>query len=239
MIDGTAYQWLLFDADGTLFDYDLAEAQALGDTFAELELPFDERTHSTYRRVNGSLWEDLEKGLISAMALRVRRFELLFEAQRVAADAGIASAAYLRHLGRAIHLIDDAERVVRALSARFRLALVTNGLRDVQRSRLDLSPIGAFFAEVAISEEIGVAKPARGFFDVVFAAMGKPPKEAVLMIGDSLTSDIRGGLDYGLDTCWFNPTDRPEDPRCLPRFQIRRLDELLSLLSPDGGGTSS
>ncbi len=239
MIDGSAYQWLLFDADGTLFDYDLAETQALEDTFAELDLPFDERTHSAYRRVNGSLWEDLEKGLISAVALRVRRFELLFEAQRLATDAEIAGAAYLRHLGRAIHLIDDAERVIRTLSTRFRLALVTNGLQDVQRSRLSLSPIGAFFDEVAISEEIGVAKPARGFFDAIFAAMGEPRKEVALMIGDSLTSDIRGGLDYGLDTCWFNPTGRPEDPGCLPRFQIRRLEELLGLLSANGGGGSA
>jgi 2-haloacid dehalogenase len=100
----------------------------------------------------------------------------------------------------------------------------------VQRSRLARSPLERYFADVVISEEVGVSKPDAGIFDVAFEGMGHPEKKDVLIVGDSLTSDMRGGIEYGIDTCWFNPERRPRKGVAV-RYEIRRLQELVGIVS--------
>jgi 2-haloacid dehalogenase len=220
------YRWMLFDADGTLFDYDRAEASALEGTFRDFHLPFSPGTAGAYQAINHQIWLDFENAQISAEALRVVRFERLFAALRLQADAGPFSQRYLENLAQASDLMDGAEETIRALHAKYHLALITNGLKDVQRPRLARSAIAGCFEAVAISEEMGVAKPDPRYFDAVFDRIGNPPREAVLVIGDSLTSDIQGGINYGLDTCWFNPRGDPADPRFPTTYEIQKLDEL-------------
>ncbi len=135
------YRWLLFDADNTLFDFDRAEAEALRQTFEQLGIGFGPDHLPAYRRVNREVWRALEQGEISAAELRTRRFELLFEALGIEADAAPFSAAYLPNLALQGHLMPDALAVVRALHASYRLAIITNGLADVQRPRLARSAI--------------------------------------------------------------------------------------------------
>jgi len=234
MNDNNRYEWLFFDADGTLFDYDLAEDRALESTFQDLRLPFVDGSRETYRQINRQVWIDFENRKITADVLRTRRFELLFEALHIHADPLAFSAQYLIRLAQQAQLMTGAEAVVRALAGSFRLALITNGLSDVQRPRLALSPIGAYFSEVAISEEIGVAKPAPAYFEAVFdriaARFPRPAKNRVLVIGDSLSSDIQGGVSFGLPTCWFNPTGQPLPNGLRPTYEIRRLEEVLALV---------
>lgn len=226
----THYQWLFFDADGTLFDYDQAEDCALKNTFHDLNLPFIPSNQETYRQINRQIWSDFEHGKIDAVTLRTRRFELLFTALNLDADATAFSARYLVNLSQQAQMIDGAEHVIKTLANKFKLALITNGLSDVQRPRLARSPIGHLFQEIAISEEIGAAKPDPAYFRSVFERISTrfetPDRKHVLVIGDSLTSDISGGLNFGLDTCWFNPTGAPPDPKIRPGFQILRLEEL-------------
>jgi 2-haloacid dehalogenase len=224
------YQWLLFDADGTLFDYDLAEEKALEQTFRDLELNFAANCAAEYRKINQQIWDDFENGRISAEALRIERFERLFEALEVSADTEKFSAQYLTNLAKAADLIDGAEETICALHRHFRLAIITNGLQDVQRPRLALTPIAGLFDVVAISEEIGAAKPAVRFFEAVFEKIGQPTREAVLVIGDSLSSDIQGGNNYGLDTCWFNPAGKPRPAALKITYEIRSIPELIPLL---------
>ncbi len=230
----SAYQWLLFDADGTLFDYDRAEAQALKGTFRDFNLPFEPEHAAEYQKINHQIWLDFENGQITAEALRVVRFERLFAATRVEsgspAFAEEFSGRYLHNLALASDLMAGAEQVVRALKARYHLGLITNGLKDVQRPRLARSAIADCFEIVAVSEEMGVAKPDPRYFDAVFEMMGRPAREGVLVIGDSLTSDIQGGVKYGLDTCWYNPGGRASDPRFKATYQIQKLEELINLL---------
>lgn len=221
------YPWLWFDADGTLFDYAQAEGNALQRTFQALSLPFDERVLDTYRRINSELWQALERQEITAPVLQVRRFELLLETLQSAGSAPQLSRAYLEHLALGTELMEGAYEVVHTLAATCQIAIITNGLKAVQRSRLSRSPIREFVRALIISEEVGAAKPHAAFFDAAMSRTGNPPRREVLVIGDSLTSDMRGGVDYGLDTCWFNPgrTSRPED---LPvTYEIGRLGELL------------
>ena len=225
------YQWLFFDADGTLFDYDLAEEKALEGTFHDLGLPFLPHWKTTYRAINHNIWMEFENGRISATALRTRRFELLFEAVQVQADPENFSRRYLHNLAHASDLMPGAEETICALGGRYHLAVITNGLKDVQRPRLARSPIGGRFEVVAISEEMGVAKPDPRFFDLALGLAGSPPRQHVLVIGDSLTSDIQGGNRAGLDTCWFNPKGLPADPRFPAKFEIREIQELSNLLN--------
>jgi 2-haloacid dehalogenase len=226
----TAYTWLLLDADGTLFDYDKAETSALKRTFEAFGHPFKREYVEVYRHINAGIWRAFERGEITPQVIRVRRFELLFDEIPVQSDPVAFSQSYLKHLGEGTFLIDGAVETVRALHGQVGLVVITNGLKEVQRPRLARSALGGFFADLVISEEIGASKPHPGIFDEAFARMGHPPKEQVLIVGDSLTSDIQGGSDYGIDTCWFNPAGRPRDLAVEIRYEIRHLSELLPIV---------
>jgi len=221
---------LLFDADDTLFDYGKAEAGALRMTFEQLDVRFDPAYLSVYQRINRQIWQDFEQGKISAEALRTRRFELLFEAVGVSMDPEQFIAAYLPNLATQSELTEGALEVVQALDANYRLAIITNGLRDVQRPRLARSAICRHVADIIISEEVGAVKPERAIFDAAFQRMGYPGKDEVLLVGDSLTSDIAGGSAYGIDTCWFNPEGKARRDGPVITYEIRRLTELLEIL---------
>lgn len=223
------YRWLLLDADGTLFDYDRAETKALALTFQESGYELQDRHIPIYRQINGQLWLDFEQGEVAQDHLKVHRFELLFEEMGASLDAAAFSERYLENLARFADLIEGAEEVVRTLYGKVGMVLITNGLAAVQRSRLARSPLAGYFADVVISEEVGVSKPDGRIFDVAFEKMGNPKKEAVLIVGDSLTSDMRGGIDYGIDTCWFNPQGRRGTDMPI-RYEIRSLQELVDIV---------
>ncbi|MCJ7736394.1 MAG: HAD-IA family hydrolase, partial [Anaerolineae bacterium] len=146
-------------------------------------------------------------------------------------DPAGLSTCYLVNLGDCTHLIPDAALVLQEAGRRAHLALITNGLATVQRSRLAMSGLADYFEAVIISEEIGVAKPDPRYFDVAFEQMGHPSKDTVLVIGDSLTSDMRGANLYGVDACWFNPEGRPCDPGIDIRYEISTLHDLLDLIA--------
>ncbi len=224
------YTWLLFDADDTLFDFPKAESNALRWTFEQLRLPYFSGYAQIYKRCNQLVWEKFERGEVTSVELRTLRFRLLFDELGLTADPETVSPVYLQNLALGSDLLEGAGELMRALEGHFRLALVTNGLADVQRPRLARSALRDSFAHVFISEEMGVAKPESGFFDLVFRALGGPPKSEVLIIGDSLTSDMAGGINYGIDTCWYNPKGKPTG---LPvTCQVQHLSEILKILAP-------
>ena len=224
------YPWLWFDADGTLFDYNLAEVTALKKTFESLRLRYEDDTLNRYQEINHGLWQALERQEIKPDVLRVRRFELLLANLKLEGVADEMSTTYVEQLGLCTDLIDGAYEVLQALHGRCRFAIVTNGLQAVQHSRLSLSKIRHFIDEIIISEEVGAAKPQAAFFEIASERTGHPAKSDVLIIGDSLTSDMQGGVDYGIDTCWYNPASEPR-PQDLPIvYEIGHLRELLDVL---------
>lgn len=228
------YNWLLFDADGTLFDYDKAEATALDKTFEQIDHRFEAGYAEVYRRINKQMWLEFERGKISPELLRIRRFELFFETVKVESDPEIFSERYLQNLADGSDLIEGVEETVRSLYGKVGLLIITNGLKDVQRPRLAKSAIGDCFSDIVISEEVGAAKPDRRIFDIAFSRMNNPRKEDVLIIGDSLTSDIKGGHDYGIDTCWFNPGQSSCHLDVGIQYEINRVSELLSIVDDRG-----
>ena len=222
------YRWLLFDADDTLFDYPKAEIKALQWTFEQLGFPYHSNYLAAYHKYNQQVWREFELGQVTSLELRTKRFNLLFTEMAISLDPQKFSPLYLKNLARGSDLFDRVYEVLQTLSERYHIALVTNGLPDVQRPRLERSAIHALIEKVFISEEIGVAKPDPAFFDFVFQAIGSPDKNEVLIIGDSLTSDMQGGIHYGIDTCWYNPGKKTTD---LPvTYQIQNLQELIPLL---------
>lgn len=224
------YTWLIFDADGTLFDYDRAEASAFHRTFDQNGHPFAPQYADVYREVNSQIWREFERGEISADALRVERFARLFARLDLDVDPAAFSRDYLLNLGGQADLLEGAADIVRTLAPHYRLLVLTNGLSDVQRARLAGSGLQDYFQDIVISDEVGVAKPDPAIFDIAFGLMGDPARAQVLMIGDGLSSDIRGAANYGIDACWFNPAGAAR-PDGLPiRYEIASLSDLRALL---------
>ena len=224
------YPWLFFDADGTLFDYNRAEGTAFRRAFESVQLQFEEPYLRVYQEINSKLWKALERHEITPTALRLRRFELLLEALQLNGSADDLNLAYVEQLGLCADLIDGAYEVLETLSKTSRLAIVTNGLDAVQRNRMLHSTIQPFISELIISEEVGAAKPHPAFFDAAFTRTGNPARQDVLIVGDSLTSDMRGGVDYGIDTCWYNPGREITPDGLSLTYEIENLQELLNII---------
>lgn len=228
----TPYTWIIFDADGTLFDFQHAEALALEKTPDQLGLQVPEDFSRTYHEINESLWLSFEAGILRAQDVRTQRFKQLFERLSIASDSSAFSEAFLKNLIWESTFINGAESLLARLKNRISSVLLTNGFADVQRARVARLGLGDAFDHVIISEEVGVAKPDRAIFDIVFERMGRPDKGNVLIIGDSLSSDIQGGFDYGIDTCWFNPDNRANMTSIEPTYELRLLSEVTDLLLP-------
>jgi putative hydrolase of the HAD superfamily len=223
------YQYLLFDLDGTLFDYDKGEKKALEATFVEFNIRFQPEFLEIYRNLNAILWEKYEQGSISQEALKVERFLQLAEKTNSHYEAVIFSKRYLTNLSKSAHMIPDAERVISTLSKTHKIFLITNGLSIVQRPRIKASQLSQYIEAIFISGEIGAAKPEKEIFDYAFQQMNQPAKENVIIIGDSLSSDITGGNRYGIDTCWFNPQGKEKPASTNVTFEIQALSQLLTL----------
>jgi 2-haloacid dehalogenase len=225
------YKLLLFDADDTLFDYSKAEEQALAGAFAESGLRFDKTAHlETYQRHNLKAWDEYGRGLISAQTLRIKRFELFFKESGIEAIPETFSGIYLKHLSQAAFMIDGAEEVIEYLAQNYELAVVTNGLVEVQKERFRRSPLLKWIKHLVISEETGSKKPHPEFFEFALRKTGGFPKHEILLIGDSLQVDILGGIGFGIDTCWYNPNGLALPPEARPVYVISKLEELKNIL---------
>ena len=224
------YKWLLFDADGTLFDFDKAELFSLKNTLEYFGIKYFSAFHDRYKKINNELFSNLEQGLITATELKTKRFKVLFSEFDINLEIETFSKTYLRNLSKGSMLIPGTLDTIRALHPEFKMFIVTNGIGDVQRPRFDNSDISKYFIDILISDEIGIAKPAREFFNVMFRMIGKPNKSDIIIIGDSLTSDMTGGINFGIDTCWFNPHQIKNKNNINISYEISKLHELIKIV---------
>ena len=224
------YKWLFFDLDNTILNFDKGMVDALNKTIADYNIPTDENHLAIYSAINKRCWDDLEKKIITQDRLRTLRMERFLNHINSKADPVEFSVSYHKNLGSIIYYLENAEALIKEWSKNYNMVLATNGLKDVQRSRLALTNLPNYFEAIVISDEIGVAKPYKGFFDYAFDQIGHPPKEEVLMIGDSLSSDIAGGNRYGIDTCWLDQKGKAIPEHNQPTYVIKLLEDLRGIL---------
>jgi YjjG family noncanonical pyrimidine nucleotidase len=226
------YKYILLDADNTLFDFDKAESLSLKATFEHLGIKYTEAINATYSAINLNLWKLFEKNLIAKETIKTQRFLELFGLLGVDADAFIASEVYRKNLETKSILLPHAEKVCEILSAHFVLAIITNGIATTQRNRFKISPISKYINHLIISEDLGTAKPNIEFFDAAFRIIGCSAKEKILVVGDSLSSDILGANNAGVDCCWFNPGGLNNEYGYDIKYEIADLRELPKIVLP-------
>lgn len=226
-----AYSALLFDADGTLLDFDRSEYRALTRVFARHGYPFNNEIFQKYRAINSRAWVRYEKGEVEKPIIHSTRFQQLFDEVGITGDGASFNREYLEALSEEPWTMPGALELCERLSKCCPLAIVSNGVSFVQRRRLKDSGLLPCFSKIFISSEIGVMKPHAGFFNHVLAAFPQLSPRKLLIIGDSLTSDIAGGSRAGLDTCWVNFQHKPLPPNTLrPLYEVDSLEALGSLL---------
>lgn len=224
------YRAILIDLDDTILDFGAAEHVAISKTFRDIGLTPTPQLLQRYSEINLSQWEAFERGEITRETVLTRRFELLFAELKLAQDAQQTEDIYRCYLGVGHYFVDGAVEILEYLAPKYDLYLASNGVAATQYSRLESAQIGHFFKDIFISEVTGHHKPEKEYFDYCFAHMPDFSRETTLMIGDSLTSDVLGGKNAGVATCWFNPNRRPGRPDIVPDYEIHSLEELKAIL---------
>ena len=223
-------EFLFVDLDDTILDFKKAEHVAVKKTLAAFGIEPTDAVCSRYSRINQMHWEALERGEMTREQVLVGRFAALFGEYDVDADAARCARQYAQNLAIGHYFLPGAEEAVRDLSKKYKLYLASNGTAKVQWSRLESAGIDKYFEAIFISQEIGVNKPAAEYFERCFAQISGFDKSRTMMVGDSLSSDILGGKNAGVATCWVNPTHKPAKPDLCPDYEIESLSQLEALL---------
>lgn len=225
------YEVIIFDADETLFDFKKSEKHALKNTMLACNIKYDESYHlKIYKAINTAIWKELEDGLITQKNLNVERFKRLLNKLNAKFDEVELAQLYMKHLSHASFLYDESIPLVESLHQEYRLSIITNGLKDVQNNRIRKSTIAKYFEDIVVSEDVNVSKPDSKIFEHALNNLKHTDKNKVLMVGDSLTSDIQGGNNFGIDTCWFNPNQIVNTSEFKPTYEISNLMELKKIL---------
>ena len=224
------YTTLLLYADMTLLDFNASELYALRDVTGSLGLELTPDMEAYYHQVNAGYWRRVDLKEVTREELTVGRFADYIAYLGVNADPAEVNHRYEQALGNYSIMLPGALELVQALAARYPLYIVTNGLHTAQTGRFEKSPIKPYISGLFISQDMDCQKPEREFFEKVFAAIGLSDRREVVMVGDSLTSDIRGGINAGIDTVWYNPGHLPRDPACLPTVEAHTMEEIAEYL---------
>ena len=222
-------EFLFLDLDDTILDFHKAERIAISKTIREFGVEPTEEILDLYHGINKWHWEQLEQGKLTRAEVLVNRFGVLFERLGQAVDAPKCAKTYEYNLSQGHWFLPGAEEAVDALSKKYRLFLASNGTAIVQKGRMTSANLYRFFETVFVSQEIGHNKPSKEYFDACFSSIPGFDKEKAMIVGDSLSSDIKGGINAGIKTVWVNPGHQNcGDIR--PDYEIAYLSQLEALL---------
>ena len=223
-------EFLLLDLDDTILDFHKAERLAIAKTFRDFGVEPTEEVLHRYHLINKSCWERLERKEWTREQVLVNRFDLLFGELGVAVDATACARAYEKNLSIGHYFLPGAQEAVEALSKKYRLFLVSNGTASVQKGRLTSANLYPYFEKVFVSQELGHNKPSIEYFEKVFAQIPDFDPQKAIIVGDSLTSDILGGINAGIYTCWVNPGHLPKREDIPADYEIEGIHQLEALL---------
>ena len=220
------YVVLLFDVDGTLLDFNKAEEEGIEGLLNHFGAPVTAENKHKYHLTNKKYWEALERGEITRDQVLTLRFEEFFASFGIQVDGKEADDLYRQYLNSSAVLIPGAIELLDSLKGKYPLYIVTNGVAETQYHRLAKSGLDQYFDGIFISEEANAQKPQMAFFEYCFEKMGRRDVENMLIIGDSLTSDMRGGNNAGIDTMWFNPHQEENHTEVHLDYIVKTLDEI-------------
>jgi len=225
-------KYILWDIDKTLLDFDYAEFYSLKECFEKFNVGqlTDER-FAIYREINRKYWKVLERQEMDKKEMLENRFIEFFTLYNI--DTSIAfefNEEYQKCIGKYVKFIKNAEETVKEFKDKYKQYAVTNGTLVAQRKKLKKSGLYTLLDDSFISEEIGFDKPNKDFFDVVMEKIGSHNLDEYIIIGDSLTSDIQGGINIGIKTCWFNPNCKENSENIKPDYEIKDLSEVKMIL---------
>lgn len=228
----TDFTTLLFDVDGTLLDFDEAERRGVRAVLGAFGVEATDAHIRRYHEINQSCWKAFERGDIPKEAIFQTRYPRFFSELGITADAAITEKLYRDELDGCAVLLPGALEICAYLKDRYQLYVITNGVSSTQYSRLRLSGLDQYFQDIFVSEDAGSQKPQKEYFDYCLERIEEKDISRMLVIGDSLTSDIRGGKTAGIATCWVNLSNAPQpsDPGILPDYEIHALHELKHFL---------
>lgn len=221
------YQWILFDADETLFSF--RSFGGLQKVLARYGLEFNEQDYATFQAVNQRLWIAYQNQEIDAEGLQRQRFSRL--AALTGEDPLKLNALLMEEMALLSLPLENTVATLQALQGKCKMGIITNGFNAMQQKRLDNTQTAPFFELLVVSENVGIAKPDKRIFEYAFAQMGNVDKRRILMVGDTLSSDIVGGQNAGIDTCWFNPHQKPSDSNVRPTYEIHSMLQLIEVAS--------
>lgn len=222
-------EFLFLDLDDTILDFRKAEYIAIGKTIGDFGVEPTDEVRKLYHEINKWHWEQLELGTLTREEVLVNRFGVLFEKLGKIVDAVACARAYEKNLSQGHWFLPGAEETVDALSKKYRLFLASNGTASVQKGRMTSANLYRFFETVFVSQEIGHNKPSKAYFDACFSTIPGFDKEKAMIVGDSLSSDIKGGINAGIKTVWVNP-DHKDCGEIKPDYEIEYLYQLEALL---------
>ncbi len=224
------YKTVFLDLDDTILNFRASERVAIRATVSHYGIVPDESIISRYSEINRDMWRQLESGLMTRDEIRKKRFEMLFSEIGISASAEEGQAFYEKALSQTVFFMPKALSTIKALSRRYSLYLASNGTAEVQNPRIAASGINRYFKGIFISERIGHNKPSKEFFEHCFSEIEGFEKHDAIIVGDSLSSDIAGGINSGIRTCLYNPDEKPITGDIIPDYEIRSLKELPRLL---------
>ncbi len=221
------YENILFDLDMTLLDFNTCEYNALKKTFFSYGVEIDGEKHKTYAQINDKLWKRLERGEIVKKDLGPMRFKMFLDYLGMNEEPSVIDKEYKDNLSLEAVLMEKVKETCEKLSKDYNLYVITNGTDYIQKSRMKLSGLNPFFKGMITSDEAGFPKPQKEFFDFFFNKT-KADKSSCLIVGDSLTSDILGGVNYGIDTCLIS--DNKPSGEIQPDYYVKSIELLINLL---------
>lgn len=226
------YDWILFDLDNTLLDFNASSEIAFHKSFRQSGIDSDPCDYDHYLELNEQAWAAYNENKMTHEEIKTYRFGKLFEKMKVNhLDPVEFNAQYFEQLVMNPVLINGAIKLVKALFGFVSMAIISNGMKEVQRPRLEFSGLLPYFNAIFISGELGFAKPQKAFFDHVHQAIGESvEKPKVLVVGDHLDMDIKGANDFGYRSAWYNPSGSSKREGIIPDYEIKNLNEIVHLL---------